>query len=195
MAPSGPERSGVAARKRAALAELRRGLGVPPGQAAEMYPYVVPWLPDNAQPWQEEPYYLVAALFAWHQRPWPKADGERRPTNLGASFARLAQAVESESIERRFTALLSSHRDDLPEQLRHAVGLLKSKDVPIDWAQLLADIQQWDRPRRTVQRGWARAFWGSVRSTSEARQASGEGAPSTEQESSGTHAAQEERSE
>ena len=32
---------------RGALAALRRGLGRPPGTAPEMYPYVVPWLPED----------------------------------------------------------------------------------------------------------------------------------------------------
>ena len=71
-----------------------------------------------------------------HQSTWPATPATWQQTNLGASFARLAQATESESIEKRFVALLNCRRDDLHAHLRHAVGLLKSKDIPVDWAQL-----------------------------------------------------------
>jgi len=145
---------------RAALAALRRGLGKAPGTVAEMHRHVVPWLPASAPEWQQDAYYVVAALFAWHQGSWHREDGAARATNLGASFARLASSVESESVESRFVALLNCHRDDLPTHLRHAVGLLKSEEIPVDWSQLLSDVQSWGLESRPVQRGWARAYWG-----------------------------------
>lgn len=151
----------VATQDRAALAALRRGLGKDPGTVAEMHRHVVPWLPAGASPWQEDAYYVLAALFAWHQGSWHRQDGDRKATNLGASFARLAAGVEGDRVERRFVALLNCHRDDLSTHLRHAVGLLKSAEVPIDWSQLLRDIQNWGMESRPVQRGWARAYWGS----------------------------------
>jgi CRISPR system Cascade subunit CasB len=147
---------------RAALAVLRRGLGKQPGEVAGMHRYVIPWLPENVQVWHEEPYYLVASLFAhWHQGRNRVEDNP--PRNLGASFTRLAplRAENRDSTEKRFIALLNCHRDDLPGHLRHAVGLLKSKDIPIDWAHLLIDIQNWIWESRSVQRAWARAFWGA----------------------------------
>ena len=96
---------------RGALAALRRGLGKPPGTAMEMHRYVVPFLP-RGRPWEEDVYYLVAALFAyWHQGETTVA--AHPPENLGASLSRL-RSDSSASIEMRFTALLKSHRDDLP---------------------------------------------------------------------------------
>lgn len=145
---------------RGSLAALRRGLGKPPGEAAAMHRFVVPWLPARSGPWDEAPYYLVASLFAWHQGSWRPPEGEEGPvTNLGASFGRLADAVGAERIEPRFVALLNCHREDLAEHLRHVIGLMKSKDVLVDWAQLLRDLRSWDRDGRPVQRAWARAFW------------------------------------
>lgn len=146
-------------KNRAALAALRRGLGKDPGQAAEMYPYIVPWLSADPPPLVAAAYYHVAAWFAWHQGSWPDQSDETGPTNLGASFARLAAAVDSKSLESRFVALLNCHPDDLPQHLRHAVGLLKSKNIPVDWAQLLHDFQAWGWESRAVQKKWARAFW------------------------------------
>ena len=138
---------------RKALAALRRGLGRGLGTVPEMYPLVVPWVPNN--PFVEEAAFLIAALFALH--PQPGGQG-----TLGLSFAVFAQAVEfSESVEQRFVSLLNCHRDDLPDRLRQAISLLRSKDIPVNWGRLLQDVLNWDRDSRSVQRVWAREFWRS----------------------------------
>lgn len=157
----------VKAENRAALAALRRGLASDNGVAPELHRYVVPWLGPNAHPRDEEPFYQVAALFAWHQKWWEDSDtGERRgQRNFGASCAFLARKLGRESFEQRFVALLDSHRDDLFPRLRNMVGLLRANNIPVDWSGLLADIQGWDYESRSVQRAWARAYWraGSAR--------------------------------
>jgi len=151
---------GLAEREeRGALAALRRGLGQPPGTVPAMYPYVVPWLPQESGAWREAPYYHVAALFALH----PAAGGSG---NLGAAFRLARGEEENEAIERRFTALLAAHPDDLPDYLRQAVGFLRSKEVPVDWNQLFLDIQHWSHPERIVQKDWARRFWERVEANS-----------------------------
>lgn len=138
---------------RAALAALRRGLGQAPGTAAEMYPYVVPRLPAGISRGEEDAYYTVAALFAFH----PAAT---QSGNLGDHLARtIASDADRAAVERRFVALLKSHPEDLPGQLRQAISFLKSKEVPVNWSQLLRDICAWDHPARHVQRRWANAFW------------------------------------
>lgn len=156
---------------RAALAALRRGLRSPDYVDAEMHRYVVPWLSAADKGWREDIFYLVAALFASHRIPCPTDgdDSQRRTlTNLGASFAQLApeNSDARPGVDRRFTALLNSHQDDLPDRLRHAVSLLKSAEVPVDWARLLYDLRRWDWRGRRVQREWARAFWGGQSSPS-----------------------------
>jgi CRISPR system Cascade subunit CasB len=152
---------------RGALAALRRGLGKPPGTVPEMCPLVEPWLSGDPDPWRDDPYYIVAALFAfWHQGARAAAAEAGPPRSLGASERRLGFDEDGKwsedrfkGVERRFVALLNCHRDDLHVHLRHCVGLLRSKAIPVDWAQLLADIRGWDSPRRAVQRDWAKAFW------------------------------------
>jgi len=142
---------------RAALAALRRGLGQPPGTVADMYRYVVPWLSDDTPRWREAAFYTVAALFAYH----PQSGGSG---NMGRHFARARGLLgDDTAIERRFTVLLSAHADDLPFGLRQAVSFLKSKEVPVNWQQLLADILNWRHPDGFVQRRWARGFWGRTR--------------------------------
>ncbi|MBA3946027.1 MAG: type I-E CRISPR-associated protein Cse2/CasB [Herpetosiphonaceae bacterium] len=150
---------------RTTLAALRRGLGKEPGTASEMYPHVVPFLPGGKGLRDEMPYYLVAALFGWHQKDW-SSDGQR--PNLGGSLAQLrrqqanergTEPEQGDSTERRFVAVLSSTFDDLPYHLRQMIGLLRTKEVPVNWRQLLSDLKHWEDDDRYVQRDWARSFW------------------------------------
>ena len=143
---------------RGALAALRRGLGQPPGTVPDMYRYVVPWLPDDAPWWKEDAYYLIAALFAYH----PKEGGKG---TMGDHYAHARDPGGNDTaIERRFTALLAAHPDELGDYLRQAVSFLKSEDVPVNWHQLLPDVMRWSHPemRVTVQQRWARGFWGGA---------------------------------
>jgi CRISPR system Cascade subunit CasB len=139
--------------ERGALAALRRGLGRPPGTAAEMYRYVEPFLPQVRSQGQEAAYYLVAALFALH----PKSTGMG---NFGAHMAQTRSEGGEDALERRFTALLSAHPDDLPDILRQSISFLKSKEISVNWNQLFWDLQNWDDEDRRVQKKWASAFWG-----------------------------------
>ena len=139
---------------RGALAALRRGLGQPPGTVADMYRYVVPWLPSDAPRYREAAYYLIAALFAYH--PAPGSTG-----NMGQHFAHAWDAQgDNTALERRFTVLLAAHPDDLGDHLRQAISFLKSQDIPVNWHQLLRDVGAWGHPDRYVQQQWARGFWG-----------------------------------
>lgn len=144
---------------RAALAALRRGLGQPPGTVPDMFPYVIRHLPDSVRPgsWEERCYYLIAALYAYH--PAGTTHG-----NLGDHFARTLGRNQdrNEATERRFSALLTAHPDDLHFYLRQAVSFLRSQDeVPVNWHQLMWDLRDWGVPeRRTrVQQRWATQFW------------------------------------
>lgn len=150
---------GLAEREdRAALAALRRGLGKRPGEAPEMFPYLVPWV-SEASAHDEADLYLTASLFALHPASWTGDEDGRHRRNLGASLARLRAATQSEGAERRFVALLNTRREDLQDGLRRIVALCKAHDVAIDWAQLIADLRRWERDDRQVQRRWAAAFW------------------------------------
>jgi CRISPR system Cascade subunit CasB len=158
--------------ERGALASLRRGLGQPPGTVADMYRYVEPFLGGQAggARFKESAFYLVAALFALH----PKSTDEK--SNMGTHLAKTRTKNGEDALERRFTALLAAHPDDLPDYLRQAVSFLKSKDEPINWNQLLWDLQNWEKrddPKYSVQKKWARSFWGG-RQTVESKNTSNE---------------------
>lgn len=143
--------------ERGALASLRRGLGQPPGTVADMYRYVEPFLGADAR-YKESAYYLVAALFALHPSSTEFGD-------MGKHMAATRTDSGTDALERRFTALLAAHPDDLPDYLRQAVSFLKSKDIPVNWNQLLRDLQNWGHEDRYVQKNWARSFWGGRQTT------------------------------
>lgn len=156
----------VREKDRGALAALRRGLGKPPISAREMDRYIMPYLPAEAAESAETSYYLVGALFAY----WYQGKDALYPAegNLGDSLRRLVnhETIETgnredaeKRVEKRLVALLNCHRDDIPVHLRQVIGLLKSKDIPVDWTQLLRDVQNWQWQSRDVQREWARKFW------------------------------------
>lgn len=173
-------------RDRAALARLRRSRGKHPNQSHEAHRYVTLFT-TGISGWKEVCYYYVAELFAaYPDGGWLKErDGDGyRQTNLGASFRKLVDRLveedkshddeetkrkkATERVERRFTALLATSRNNLPDRLIHALSLLKAKEVPVDWQELLFNLQQWegqnplvvkDNQRPSVQRQWAKAFW------------------------------------
>jgi CRISPR system Cascade subunit CasB len=148
---------------RGALAALRRGLGQPPGTAASMYRYVVPWLTADVKSREEATYYLIAALFAYH----PKEGGQDKD-NMGTHFVAVRRQdpnADHAALERRFTTLLAAHPDDLDTYLRQAIGFLRSKEVPVNWHQLFYDLRRWSYDHRPVQKEWARAFWGRPQET------------------------------
>lgn len=144
---------------RAVLAKLRRGLGKRFGEtgAADRDGWVLTHTRDEdyVAAAELDRRCLVASLFALHSLP-----GRRR--SMGEAFRKLQTAnPDADGPERRFVALLDSHSDDLPDRLRHAISLLKSNEIPVDWQRLLRDLRSWTHPDRWVQRRWAREFWSS----------------------------------
>lgn len=142
---------------RAGLATLRKGLGKEPGTVTEMYKYVYSRIPGQTNLFNEKIYFLTASLFAlWHQgKQKLEKDFEG---DFGKTFRQISKNSESESIKERFTAIINSHFDDLPNHLRHAVSLAKSKDVAINWSFLLEDLKWWNNDDKRVQRKWMKSF-------------------------------------
>lgn len=146
------------AENRAMLAALRHGLGAEPGdpETAAMFPYVVPFV----QAWNEREIYMIASLFALHPVSTAKGD-------LGDHLRRLTfDESRADATERRFVQLLRMRRETLEPRLRQQISILKSKDIPVNWHQLFADLRNWDHPKRFVQRNWARSYWPAAKSES-----------------------------
>lgn len=143
---------------RGALADLRRSLTRPAGQAVEAYPHVYPYLPNDIRPFEEDAYFEVAGLFALLQQ------GAAHPLqfsgSFGASMHRLrAHIGNDDAVDRRFRALLDADRAAVGTHLRHATTQLRGATIGVDWTRLLGDLKNWDHPARFVQRRWARDYW------------------------------------
>jgi len=136
---------------RAALAALRRSLQEPTGIAMSACPYVVPFLPAEADRFVERTYFLVGALFALHPDNEPGV-------SLGLAFRRINDDT-AEGTRARFVALLDAHPDDIAEHVRHAVSLARARAIPLDWVRTLKDLLAWRAPDRWVQRKLAGDFW------------------------------------
>lgn len=136
-----------------ARAVLRRSLAFDPGGYPPAMPYVEPFLQSAGnEGWRREAHYLVAGLFALK-------DGEHKEgRTLARALWEAKQARQSDSLEKRFLALLDADRDQIAHRLRQAVGLVEGG---LDFAQLLEDLLHWFDPRRRVQARWAREFYGA----------------------------------
>lgn len=151
-----PKASGA---PRAALADLRTGLIDAAQGNGKMEKRLYELLPDIFEMRQDEAdcFYLTAALFAYHPLQ------EWNAGSLGKSCRKIKE--KSGSIEKRFLALLNSHRDDLPTYLRQIIGLLESNDVGVNYKQLLSDLGFWDKEDRSVQKQWARDFYFNLKTS------------------------------
>lgn len=137
-----------------ARAMLRRGLGENHG-VLEMYRYVYSFLPKDRVFLSEESFLQIAALFALH----PETCSNK---SFGKAFWELWQAHNRrKSIENRFNALLAADKEMVVTHLHRAVTMMKDKGIRIDYAGLLIDLNNWDHEEGSVQREWAKDFWGT----------------------------------
>lgn len=152
--------------QRASIAELRRGLQEFPHLAPYMHRHLAPFT-IYAKGWEKQTYYLVAALFArYHSGSKEPMYSDKGYHNMGSYFAEVVKqdGDVSDSIERRFNALLTAHPQDLHYHLRQAIAFLHGKSdvtIAINWERLFWDILKWDddEQRPLVQEQWATNFW------------------------------------
>ena len=159
------------AEQKGRLAILRRNSGEPLGKA-----HGITWfygllndfgrgVDGQGKGYEDATLFLTATLLAFDRKYL-----EGRPPQTG-SFGRTMAALKSqpganaESIERRFAILLDADFDprtgegELPFRLRQTVKLVLSKDVGVDWPQLLNDLSGWNRADKPVQKKWAKEFY------------------------------------
>lgn len=147
---------------RAQLAKLRRGLGLPANEVATS-DVVQKLLWEDAYSELEPTLAIIGPLFAFHRLPY---NGPAKG-NMGDHFRALGKDEElSSAVERRFLSLLAAEPEELPDALRQAVALLKSKEVAVNWRRLFVDVSIWiertplgERKRQDVRLAWSRALW------------------------------------
>jgi CRISPR type I-E-associated protein CasB/Cse2 len=71
------------------------------------------------------------------------------------------RAQAGESADKHFAQVVDSCWEDLPQRLRHAIRLLASKNIPVDWNLLFTHLIGWSNDSRWVQWCWSRDYWTS----------------------------------
>lgn len=138
-------------------AVLRRSLAFDPGMLVAAYPFVEPFVKDEANSWRRAMFYLVAGLWASHWR-----EGRSGfPASIGEACAAQQRASGSASIERRFINLLDADSDQLPNRLRQMIALLKEQSI--DFESLLNGLLYWNDDRKRTQNRWARDFYRNLK--------------------------------
>lgn len=142
-----------------AAARVRRSLtrddGSFPLEAAK---YVEPFLASGCSEAQRRAMYLVAGLYA------------RSPMSSARSFASVMAQVyrdsgETDSIEKRFIAVMSADEGEIGTRLRHAMALIASKELGVDLARLCRDLVTLLDPGRDkdrIRKRWAIDFYGGA---------------------------------
>jgi CRISPR system Cascade subunit CasB len=133
-------------------ARLKRHAGQPLSQATDVLGLFYGLLPRGVSLAAEDAYFLVATLF-------PLADGGGYG-DLGNALRRATDSNNEKGLRRRLETLLDAQEAQLPFRLRQTVHFLHSKRVTIDLAALLDDLLYWSLPDRSVQRRWARSYFG-----------------------------------
>lgn len=131
-----------------ARAALRRSLAFDPGTYPPAMRYVEPFVQEEG--WAREAHYLVAGLYAL------KDGVHQEGRTLAQALREAMKERKSESIEKRFLALLDADRDQIAFRLRQAVGLVEGG---MDFARLLDDLLGWFHPDRRAQARWAGEFY------------------------------------
>ncbi|MFI0511177.1 type I-E CRISPR-associated protein Cse2/CasB [Streptomyces sp. WSLK1-5] len=149
----------AAGEARRTMARLRRCFAGP-RQEADAYSTVFDFDPPEPE---QHIWLLVAGLFALHPQPH---HGERARPSLGTAMGHLAQ-TRGDSVQRRFTQLVSVETTALPHYLRQCIQLLATADIPLDYYRLLNELtdlladdptgRQAER-RQRIRLTWARDY-------------------------------------
>jgi CRISPR system Cascade subunit CasB len=138
-----------------AKATLKRALSGEDRHIRNTYSIVLSLIPDIPE-WQQELWILVACLSVYYPQPFDR----EQQRNFGYSCRGLANATTSDGADRRFRALLDTALGDLRSPLTALIRQIKTKEIRLDYPQLLSDLCQWEHPDQYIQDRWARSFWG-----------------------------------
>lgn len=152
---------------RAALAQLRRGVGREMGALAELLPYVVnPGAPatQSADVTRDEAaIYTAMTLYAVHQQSRDRPM-HVRGVSFGSALGRLryADGAESPGVVARFQAMgTASGLTELSHHARALITLLRSANRGFDYGRFAGDLVRFQDPRRAdaVRLSWGRDFY------------------------------------
>ncbi|MDN3357335.1 type I-E CRISPR-associated protein Cse2/CasB [Actinomadura sp. DC4] len=182
----------------AMLAQLRRGAGKLPTDVPELWGLTgtdrlyrqAPQLEtdETAASRAEAALFLALTLYALHQQSRPDRDMHKPGAAFGAAVRRLMGEEVDEPIRKRFAQIgASSTAAILADRLRGMVKLLRAESIPLDYAQLTAQLYRAQLPGglTQVRRVWGRGFHAyQPPTTGSTTQVPGNGEPTTDEETS-----------
>lgn len=155
---------------KATLAKLRRGIGRVPGSVPELWQATMEGLPEalcgTGDPTIGEwAVHTSLTLFALHQqgKDIKSQCMSREGTSLGMAVRGLVKNDDDMArVKRRFDAAATADSPtEFAHHLRGLVQLLKSEDIPLDYAALTRDLYWFQIPqaRDRVRLNWGRDFY------------------------------------
>lgn len=153
---------------RAALANLRRGVGRKPGEMPQLYGEFLMDMPKTMYSKGNEPshaewaVYMAVTLYALHQQSKDVRENNmnRGEDSLGAAASKLATDNDDrERIWRRFYVMAASEdMQEMSYRLRGLIQLLRDKDIPLDYPRLAEDLFWYQCSRESAES--VRLKWG-----------------------------------
>jgi len=162
---------------KAALANMRRGVGKIPGDIPALWGMLFENLDDsmmsrNAEKgpsWEEWSLYISLTIFAVHQqgKDLEKEFMHKPGETIGKAIQKLVKDEESENrVLRRFNVLATSvGMQEIQHHLRGIVQLLNTNSLPLDYIQLACDIYKWQTPDgpQKVRLIWGQDYYSSIK--------------------------------
>ncbi len=160
---------------RADMAHLRRGIGKRPGDLPELWGLLFSGFPEELMSRDGEPTRAEWAvsgaltLYALHRQGMDNAHADGR--RLGLAVREIAGDSEDalKAVQRRFNAFATAR--SMPECMQHLRGLvqlMKSHEVSLDYAELAADLYEFQTSdgAARVRLRWGQDFYrGLLRAT------------------------------
>lgn len=160
---------------RAALANLRRGVGRDPGELPQLFGIILMDMPEKfmsekgVATKEEWSCYIALTLYALHQQGNEMANQPmhtEEKINLGAAMWELASSYEDSNAEQRMLQrmrMLSTSADmkELSYHLRGVIQLLKSKGIQVNYGILAADLYELQclDGKKRVHLRWGQSFF------------------------------------
>ena len=152
---------------RAALANLRRGVGRRPGELPQLYGELLQDMPEEMYSAGSKPsyaewaVYMALTLYAMHQQ---GKDVKTDNISLGNAASELvADNDDTERIWKRLYAVASSaDMQEMSYHIRALIKLLRDKDIPLDYPQLAKDLyfyQLSDESAEHIRLKWGQDFY------------------------------------
>ena len=159
--------------RKAALANLRRGVGRAPGDLPELWGTFLRDMPEEWKSKTGDPtkaewaIYLSLTFYALHQQghTLPGDSMDRQGVGLGQAVRSLVPSKEDpadSSIQKRFNALATATQPrEIAQHLRGIIQLLRAAGIPLNYAQLAEDLLylQFPDSASRVRLRWGQDFY------------------------------------